>query len=177
MALQTERLILKPFSVDLINEHYRDWLNDFEVYKFLETRGNYTMEMLKEYVENCIEQKIQIWSIHLKGNEKHIGNIKIDPINIKHGYGEYGILLGDKSEWGKGFGKEASKCVIDYFFYEKFKLRKITLGVLTENASALSLYRNLGFVIEGVYKKHVKYDDEYHDIIRMALFNQIYKYD
>ena len=47
--------------------------------------------------------------IHLKENCKHIGNIKIDPINKKHGTGEYGIMMGDKDEWGKRLNSTALK--------------------------------------------------------------------
>lgn len=176
-TLVTPRLILKPFSRDVITEKYNDWLNDHEVYKYLETRGNYTMDMLKEYVDNSIDQKICIWSIHLNNNDKHIGNIKIDPINIKHGIGEYGILIGDKNEWGKGYGKEASQRIIDFFFHEEYKLRKITLGVVAKNTNAVALYKNIGFVVEGVYKNHVVYDNMFYDIIRMAIFNLEYTYD
>ncbi|NLN48360.1 MAG: GNAT family N-acetyltransferase [Clostridiales bacterium] len=176
-TLVTSRLILKPFSRDVITERYRTWLNDSEVYKYLETRGGYSMDMLKEYVDYSIDQKIHIWSIHLKENNKHISNIKIDPINIRHGFGEYGILLGDKTEWGKGYGKEASRKIIDYFFYEEYKLRKITLGVVAKNTNAVALYKKIGFVLEGVYKKHVVYDNIFYDIIRMAIFNPEYTYD
>lgn len=176
-TMQTDRLILTPISKDHITERYVAWLNDKEVNKYLETRGNYSIERLTDYIENLIIQKKAMWAIHLKESNKHIGNIKIDPINIKHGYGEYGILIGDKHEWGKGFAREASKRVIDYFFHDDFKLRKITLGVVADNTDAMSLYRNLGFIIEGVYKNHVIYDNIYYDVVRMALFNPEYFYD
>jgi len=133
--------------------------------------------MLSSFVENQIKNGTAMWAIHLKENDKHIGNIKIDPISIKHGLGEYGILIGDKNEWGKGYGKEASRRIIDYFFHEEYKLRKITLGVVAKNTNAVALYKNIGFVVEGVYKNHVQYDDKYYDVVRMAIFNPEYTYD
>ena len=36
------------------------------------------------------------------------------------------------------------------------------------------LYQKLGFEVEGIYKKHGKYQGKYCDIIRMALFNPNY---
>mgnify|MGYP001809853298 CR=1 FL=1 len=112
----------------------------------------------------------------MKESNKHIGNIKIDPIHNKYGIGEYGILIGDKSEWGKGYAKEASKCIIDYCF-RVLRLRKINLGVVIENQSALMLYKSLGFEIEGHFKKHGIYQGKYCDILRMSLFNNEYKYE
>ena len=80
--------------------------------------------------------------------------------------------MGDKSEWGKGYAKEASKKIIEFFFGEEKPLRKINLGVVKSNTSAVKLYESLGFEIEGVFKQHVNYDGIYHDILRMALFNK-----
>jgi len=105
----------------------------------------------------------------IKETDKHIGNIKIDPIDSKHGYGEYGIMMGDKGSWGQGFAKEASKKVLMYCF-ETLKLRKVNLGVLKDNFRAVKLYEALGFKKEGVFKEHKIHEGILYDEIRMALF-------
>jgi len=170
--IESERLLLKPLSLNHLSENYVKWLNDEEVYRYMDTGGNYTFEMLKNYLTGVDDNsKILFWGIHLKGNDKHIGNIKIDPLIERHGLGEYGIMIGDKTEWGKGYAKEASNLVIKYCF-EIVKLRKITLGVVVENITAVELYSKLGFVKEGYYKKHGIYRGTYCDIIRMSLFNK-----
>ena len=99
--LSSERLILRPLSIDHCTEEYVNWMNDSIVTLYLESGGDYTIEMLKDYIVSTISKNIYFWAIHLKDSGKHIGNIKIDPINIRHSYGEYGILMGDKDEWGK----------------------------------------------------------------------------
>ena len=76
----------------------------------------------------------------MKKDLKHIGNIKIDPINVKHKYGEYGILIGDKTQWGKGFAIEASMRVFDFCFSSEVDLRKINLGVNQINLNAVNLF-------------------------------------
>ena len=48
---ESERLVYKRLSLEHISEAYLSWLNDSEVNSFLETRGNYTMDMLKSYIE------------------------------------------------------------------------------------------------------------------------------
>lgn len=78
---------------------------------------------------------------------------------------------------GKGYAKEASMAIIDYFFNKHLFLRKITLGVIAENKNAVELYQKIGFIVEGIYRKHLNHDGEYYDIIRMAIFNPRYKYD
>ncbi len=96
-------------------------------------------------------------------------------MNLKHGLCEYGIMMGEKSEWGKGYASEASKLVINYCF-NKLDIRKITLGVVEENLPAVNLYYRLGFILEGTYKHHVKYDGRYLNTLRMALFNKKFSY-
>lgn len=172
--LETERLVLKPLSLQHLTQDYVDWLNDEEVYRYLETGGDYTLEMLKDYINDVIKKDIYFWGIHLKNNNMHIGNIKIDPINLKHGLAEYGIMMGRRTEWGKGYANEATVKVIDFCFQE-LNVRKLTLGVVEDNTAAFALYKKLGFVIEGVYKQHGFYDDKYCDTIRMALFNPFFK--
>lgn len=170
-SLNTERLLLQPLGLDFLSENYLNWIKDNQIVEFMESGGNhYTIEMLKEYLTNIENQKTFSWAIVLKKNKSHIGNIKIDPINSKNLYGEYGIMIGDKSSWGKGYAKEASNEVIKFCFNE-LSLRKINLGVISNNKKALNLYKSLGFIQEGIFKEHVLLNDTYTDMVRMALFN------
>ena len=168
--IENDRLLLKPMETKFISINYLQWMNDKDVCKYLETSIPYSKFELEDFVNSMIAKKIFFWAITLKHNDLHIGNIKIDPINYRHRIGEYGILMGDKNNWGKGFGKEASKQVIDYCF-NVIGLRKITLGVIKDNVAAVKLYRTLGFEEEGIYRMHGKYAGKYRDAIRMALFN------
>lgn len=173
VELTSERLYFKPIDSSYCTESYLKWLNDLEVNRYLEIFETYTEEQLREYLQAAEKNShLLFWAIHLKLNDKHIGNIKIDPINRYHGYGEYGIMMGDSTEWGKGYAEEASKTVLDYCFQAQ-KIRKITLGVVEDNIAAVKLYKKLGFEIEGVYKKHGLYDRKYCNLLRMAKFNPL----
>lgn len=144
--LDGERIILKPVTLEFCTEKYLSWLNDAEVNVHLVTKENYSMEDLHHFVKKNICDDIFFWAIFVKENNCHIGNIKIDKINRVKLDGEYGIMIGDKSEWGKGYGEEASKMVINYCF-RKLGLRSINLGVDRNNLSAVKLYKKLGFEI------------------------------
>jgi|688.fasta_scaffold536188_2 RimJ/RimL family protein N-acetyltransferase len=97
-------------------------------------------------------------------------NRKINPINHIHGFGEYGIMIGDIDSWEKGYAFEASQLVIDFCF-NIFKLRKIILGVLIENKSAIELYKKIGFQTEGVLKIQYKVEDRFINSLCMSIFN------
>lgn len=168
-VLETERLKLQPLNSSFCSKEYLEWINDEEVIRYLETEKGSSINDLKKYLESIEKNKISAWAIAIKDTNKHIGNIKIDPIDYKHKYGEYGIMMGDKDSWGNGYAKEASNGIISYCF-EKLNLRKITLGVLSVNIRALNLYESLGFKTEGILKKHKLFDGFFVDEVRMALF-------
>jgi [ribosomal protein S5]-alanine N-acetyltransferase len=174
--LESERLVYIPLSMQHLSQDYVDWMNDPEVIRYLESGGNYTLEMLEQYLKDVEKKQILFWAIHIKSTKLHIGNIKIDPINLKHGTGEYGIMIGRKSEWGKGYAKEVTRRINEYCF-KIIGLRKITLGVVANNASAFNLYKNIGFETEGLLKKQGFYDGVYCDGIRMAIFNPYFIYE
>ena len=143
--LESDRLYFKPLSRLHLSQNYVNWMNDDDVNRYLESGGDYTIEKLEAFLEEQEKKEILFWAIHLKSSNKHIGNIKIDPINFEDNIGEYGIMMGDKNEWGKGFAKESSLKIINYCF-KNFRLNEIRLGVKTNNIAAVSLYENLGFI-------------------------------
>jgi ribosomal-protein-alanine N-acetyltransferase len=168
--LESNRLILSQISLKDISNDYVSWLNDKEVNRFMRFNEDYTVKMLEDYIKNLIKNKTNFWAIKIKDTNKHIGNIKIDPIDFYHGFAELGIMIGAKEEWGKGYAQESMNLVIDYCF-NNLKIRKINLGVLSENFAAVSLYLKMGFTIEGTLKYQVKFNDKYIDTIKMAVFN------
>lgn len=169
--LETERLLLYPMNERFISEAYLQWMNDSEVCKYLETNMPYGKSELEKFIREQVDSKTFFWAITIKDTNHHIGNIKIAPINFKHQIGEYGILMGDRQNWGKGYAREASLAVIDFCF-NALGLRKITLGVVKDNIAAIKLYSSMGFNTEGIYKMHGIYDGKYCDAIRMALFDK-----
>lgn len=168
--LESRRLYFEPLSKKHLSDNYLSWLNDNEVNKYLEVSGDYTVEMLQNFVETQEKKDILFWAIHIKSSNKHIGNIKIDPIDIDNKSGEYGIMMGDKKEWGKGYAKEASKAIIDYCF-NILNLSQITLGVIETNATAVNLYEKLGFSLYNRIKNYGIYDNSNSDSLRMIKIN------
>jgi [ribosomal protein S5]-alanine N-acetyltransferase len=173
ICLESERLILKPLSLSFLSKEYVNWMNDTEVNEFLSSGGDYSLHKLKVFLSEVEKNEILFWAVIIKHSGKHIGNIKIDPVEIKHGICEYGIMMGDKTEWGKGFAKESSKLVIEFCF-KSLNLRKMNLGVIESNKRAVKLYEKLNFIVEGKLINHVSSNGQFVNVLRMALFNQNY---
>ena len=166
-TLKSKRLVYKPLGLDYLSDNYVNWMNDKDVNIYMESGGDYTIEKLKLFLIEQQKNEILFWAIIKKDTQKHIGNIKIDPINLETKSGEYGIMIGDKSEWGKGYAIEASSTIMNYCFNE-IGLNKINLGVNKSNKNAIRLYDKLAFVKYNRNKFPDKYKNVKEDVIRMT---------
>jgi RimJ/RimL family protein N-acetyltransferase len=74
------------------------------------------------------------------------------------------IGLGDRGNWGKGFGWDAMTLLLKFAFHE-LNLYRVQLTVFSYNERARSLYERLGFTREGVFREHLARDGSRHDMI------------
>ena len=82
---------------------------------------------------------------------------------------EFGITLGDKNYWGRGYGTEATRLAVDYAFTMR-NVRKVHLNVLANNPRAMAAYSKVGFVEEGRRREHVWSGGAYVDLVLMGIF-------
>jgi len=161
-------IYLKSLDKDNATEEYASWLNDKEVNYYLETRET-TKEELEKYIEEKNESNEALFlGIFSKVNDEHIGNIKLEPIDLKKKQGTIGILIGNKKYWGRGVGTEATRLLVDYAF-ENLGLEEINLGVISENKTALRVYEKVGFEVVNIEKNSIRHENELFDRVVMAI--------
>ncbi len=61
------------------------------------------------------------------------------------------------------------------WIFEKKKIRKIWGKTIANNKGILRIHKYLGFKIEGIYKKHIKINNKYEDVILTSLFKEDWK--
>ncbi|MCJ7736119.1 MAG: GNAT family N-acetyltransferase, partial [Anaerolineae bacterium] len=92
----------------------------------------------------------------------HIGNIGLDQINWKDRSAELGIVIGEKSQWSKGYGTDAIRTLLGLGFRE-MNLHRIFLRVDADNARGIRCYEKAGFQLEGTFREAVFREGVYHD--------------
>ncbi|NLZ14545.1 MAG: GNAT family N-acetyltransferase, partial [Thermotogaceae bacterium] len=113
--LETDKIGLKKLEQLEVTQEYVDWLNDEVVTQTLVAGKLPTgLEDIATYVAGANKPGTITFAIYRKDTAKHIGNVKLDHIDWISRKADFGILLGDKDSWGKGFGFDATKTVIDY---------------------------------------------------------------
>jgi RimJ/RimL family protein N-acetyltransferase len=78
------------------------------------------------------------------------------------------IGIGVKDHWGQGYGTDAMRVVLRYFFREVL-LRKVQLSCYDFNTRAIASYRKCGFEVEGVRRNIAYVHGEWCDSIEMAI--------
>lgn len=159
-----------------VNENYYNWLNDPEINQFLETRYfPRSLDNIRGFVKNMDGNSNELFlAICDSATDKHIGNIKLGPINWTHRFAEISLLVGDKTYWGKGIATEAIRLVTELAFY-RLNLHKVKAGCYAQNIGSRKAFEKVGFELEGVMKKQWIVNGEYQDQLYLGLCMEDYK--
>ena len=147
MKLEGDKIYLKPFTKKYAADWVR-WTQDEEVTRYSVMRP-YTLEEELKYLEERKKTKPKdlIFSIFLKENGKIIGNCGIHQHDEKFpGKVSVGLMIGEKTEWGKGYGTDTIKILLNYI-KKKIGAGEVFLNVDIPNAAAIRCYEKCGFKI------------------------------
>jgi RimJ/RimL family protein N-acetyltransferase len=168
--LEALRVWLQPFTRDYVSERYVSWLNTPEVMRYSEQRfHHHTLASCREYAESFTGTPNYFWAIVAKDQSLgHIGNMNAY-VDERHQVADIGILLGERSVWGRGYATEAWLAACD-FLLRNLGLRKVTAGTLSINTPMLRLMERVGMSPDGRRPRQYLWDDQEVDIVHAALF-------
>ena len=168
----TERLLLRPLSVQDVTAAYVDALHDPEVLRWTEARHIWwDRDRVIQFVRQSNVEGVSIlFGMFLKDTDRHIGNLRLFNFHPVHRRAELSFLIFDKSQWSKGYATEAVRAVTHYAF-ETLKLHRIHADYYALNAGSARVFEKSGYEIEGVFKEHMVVDGSYMDSVRIAKLN------
>ena len=114
-----------------------------------------------------------VFAIVDRATEQHIGNTAIHNIDWIRRLGEFGIIVGEKAYWGKGYGTEATRLVVGFAF-DRLNLNKVWLGVHADHPGAIRAYEKVGFKIEGRLRQEMVRNGVYADRLIMGILREEY---
>jgi ribosomal-protein-alanine N-acetyltransferase len=123
------------------------WFEDLETSHFLGLRNPPSVEMEKEWLEKgAKDPNSVVWVVEADG--RVVGTTAIRDIDWKNGFGTTGTLIGDRSVWGKGIGRESMQLRARYAFTQlplrKLKSSYFDGNVASGRAQAAAGYREIG---------------------------------
>jgi RimJ/RimL family protein N-acetyltransferase len=174
--IEGERIYLRGVQLSDVNETYHRWMNDPEVTHYLESRFfPLSLEQLRDYVSSKQGDSNNIFlAIIVRESDRHIGNIKLGPIDWIHRTGDIGLMIGEKDCWGKGYATQAISLVMNYAFIT-LNLHKLTASCYDSNKGSAKAFQKVGFEVEGVRKQHFYCDGKYEDLVLMGILNRSWR--
>ena len=107
-------------------------------------------------------------------DDRHIGNIALQHIHPVYRTADFSIIIGEKSAWGSGVGKESGRLICDHGFLT-MNLHRIACGTFENNIAMQRLAVYLGMVKEGVRRKAAFKEGKYLDIIEYGVLKHEYE--
>lgn len=154
LRLLTDRLIIVPYYPDMVKQEHVAWLNDPVVVEYSEQRHmKHTEDTQRAYCAAMDRDSSHLWLIRTRanGHSLDIGTMTAY-IDKPNQVCDMGILIGEKSEWGKGYGIEAWLRVMQAMFDEG--MRKVEAGCMAENLRMIWICQRSLMVFEGERKGH-----------------------
>lgn len=109
--------------------------------------------------------------ICLLDDDRPIGTVGLHKISWKDGSADFGIAIGEKSQWDKGHGTDALRAICEFGF-GTLRLERIGLLVYEGNDRARRSYEKAGFRHEGTLRRAHFARGEHHDVHVMGLLRE-----
>ncbi len=156
VPLETERLILRRFTMDDIDDMYQNWASDPEVTRYLSwlPHGNraITQRVIGGWIESYENLESYQWAIMLKTGRKLIGSISIVEISNLHQRCEVGYCM-SKAYWNQGIMTEALKGLIRHLF-ETVGMQRVQAIHHIANPASGKVMQKAGLQYEGRLRKY-----------------------
>jgi len=151
-----ERIFLREVELSDCTSAYLSWLQDPEVNQYLETRWEQqSIESITSFVREMRDSNRNIlFAIVETSTKRHIGNIKIGPVNYYHKYADISYFIGDRSSWGKGYASEAVLVATAYAFND-LELESLIAGVYESNIGSQKVLERSGYGLQGRFSKQL----------------------
>jgi RimJ/RimL family protein N-acetyltransferase len=162
------RIYLRPLGEGDV-DRCLSWINDTEVARGVGRKGPISRTQEREWILGQYKSPSTFsLAIVLQAGDRHIGNCGLHEIEFSNGCAEFGILIGEKTQWGNGYAPEAAGLLLRYGF-EEMGLHRIELEVYAQNERAQRAYEKAGFVPEGRRRESYFSQGAFHDTLIMGI--------
>ncbi len=140
MNLIGSKVILKPMTLSLCHEVYRNYVPDPMM---TDKPFSYTKEWVNQhFAMRNGDPARRFFAVTVDG--RAIGEIQVKYLNFVVKKGNIGITLINDSVKGKGYGTEAERLIIQYAF-QKLKLNVLYADAVLRNTRSQHIMEKLGF--------------------------------
>lgn len=129
----------------------------------------FSLKVIERWLASRVDQRDRAdFAIVEKVGGEFLGEAVLNEFDPEVASANFRIVLGGSGIYGRGFGTEATRMVVQYGF-DTVGLHRIHLEVFDMNPRARRVYEKCGFRAEGTQRDAHHDQDGWHDVIGMAL--------
>jgi ribosomal-protein-alanine N-acetyltransferase len=152
LPLETERLLVRPFTMDDLDELHENVLSDDEVMRWASPhRRAATREESREALERYIGEQqragFSFWAVVERETQTLVGNCGLIPYAWEGPDVELGYRIG-RRWWGRGYATEAGRASLEFGFAD-LGLERIVAVTDPDNRRSQRVLEKLGMTCEG----------------------------
>lgn len=171
VVLETERLILRPFTEDDAQAVFVGWASDSEVTKYLTWPTHRTVNDSLGFMRYCVQsyqdKTSYQWGMERRDTHELIGNISV--VHINEGIAEMGLgWVLSRKYWGQGYMPEAAKKVIDFLF-DEVAVNRIFATHDARNLKSGRVMQKVGMKYEGTLRQSTRNNQGIVDLSHYAI--------
>lgn len=155
-----------------------EWINDPQVREGLMMYLPMSLAREEKWFEEVLNRPPDYQPMVIEVQELDewipIGNMGIFAHDKNAHSVEFGIMIGNKAYWDKGYGTEALQLLLKHCF-DTLNLNRVFLRVFETNPRAIRCYEKAGFVHEGRLRQALFKDGAYRDILLMGILREEWK--
>lgn len=176
--LKNDSVLLRPIRRSDISYFLR-WFNDPEVIQYLTLYLPMTEMSEEKFIEELGTTRAKLDVLFVievieDTSTKPIGNCGLHNINSKDREANFGIVIGEKEYWGRSYGTEAARLVINYGF-QQLNLHRIYSSAVAFNERSIRFHKKVGFKEEGCMRQAIFKNGQYHDLLQFGLLRDEWK--
>jgi diamine N-acetyltransferase len=169
LNLVGDKVALGPVTRDVLPLWLR-WENDFELTRL---DGGKMPVMTLDRLEALFDEGLKSpgdgsvrFLVYERASLRPIGTTNLDSIDRHHRKAEFGISIGERDCWGRGYGTEATRLTLDYAF-TVLGLYSVVLYTAAYNERAVRAFARAGFREVGRRRQALRLGDRFHDEVVM----------
>jgi len=173
-VLTGKRVYLRPLAKE-DSVYLRKWSDDAEIRGLIGEVTSMSQADCEKFLEEvCADNSREWFVVVIKKNDRVIGEAGLLRMFLAWRTTDVSVIIGEKEEWGKGYGTETILLLLDYAF-RHLDFHRVAIGVVGFNERALRFWEKVGFRREGIQRDGYYYDDKYYDFVTMSILEDEFR--
>ena len=174
MSIEGKKIYLRAMELEDMDS-YREMINDSSIarnvlgWSFPVSK----QEQLKWYEKAVMDKKNLRFTIVLKESNEVVGMVTLSEIDWQNRRASHGIKLSSNCPKRQGIATDAVMTLMKYAF-EEMNLNRLDGGRIAYNTASQKLYEKCGWHAEGLKKKALYRNGEYHDQVITGILKEEY---